>query len=586
MSKLLCGLLFFTFSIVAGISQPNIIIIFTDDMGYGDLACYGHPSIQTPQLDQMAREGMRFSQFYAAASVCTPSRAGLLTGRYPIRTRMVEGMIPARVLFPSDKTGLPLSEVTIAEVLKAQNYQTYMVGKWHLGHLPQYLPIQQGFDHYYGIPYSNDMDHVGPKDGKPAYWNVPLMQDSSIIERPADQTTLTRRYTEKAVQFIQNNKGRPFFLYLAHTMPHVPLFASKDFLGKSKRGLYGDVIEEIDWSVGQILQTLKANQLDKNTLVVFTSDNGPWLVQNENGGSAGLLKAGKGTTWEGGMRVPMIAWWPGSIPAGQTSATLATTLDLLPTIAELASADIPEAIDGLSMAQVLKGEAETPREFFAFYRGTELFAVRYGPWKAHYITQTSYPAGPKEYHNPPLLYHLENDPSERFNVAENHKEVIQKIDIWVDAHLKTIKTDLSPSIEAESLLESSKVSGGRLQIQNMENFGGQWSGNQHLWWVEAKPGDRLELPIEAKQAGKYELFGFFTRAGDYGIIKVSLNGKSLGVLMDGYTEGVEPTGPVPYGLVNLKKGKNTLTIELIGKDYRAAGYSDGYLVGIDGFLLK
>ncbi|HKK11864.1 MAG TPA: sulfatase, partial [Flavobacteriaceae bacterium] len=283
-------------------TNPNIIIIFVDDMGYGDLGCYGHPTIRTPQLDKMADEGMRFTQFYVAAAVCTPSRAGLLTGRYPVRTGLVEGIMRRDVLFPNDDNGLSPNEVTIAEVLKQKNYATMAIGKWHLGDLPKYLPTIQGFDSYYGIPYSNDMDYVPAKDGKPGYWNVPLMRNEKIIERPAEQHTLTQRYTKEAIKFIEDNKSRPFFLYLAHSMPHIPIYASSDFEGKSRRGLYGDVVEELDWSTGEILKTLRNLKLDKNTLVIFTSDNGPWLVQKQNGGSAGLLKEGKKTTWEGGMR--------------------------------------------------------------------------------------------------------------------------------------------------------------------------------------------------------------------------------------------------------------------------------------------
>jgi arylsulfatase A-like enzyme len=419
--------------------QPNLVIIFADDLGYGDLSCYGHPTIRTPQLDKMAAEGMRFTQFYSAAAVCTPSRAGLLTGRYPVRTGLVHGIMRADVLFPKDDNGLPSEEVTIAEMLKQKNYATMAIGKWHLGHLPEYLPMAQGFDEYFGIPYSNDMDFVPAKGGNPGYWNIPLMHNEEIIERPADQRTLTKRYTGEALKFLRNNKNNPFFLYLAHTMPHTPLHVSKMFEGKSKRGLFGNVLSELDWSVGEILKTLVELKLDKCTLVIFTSDNGPWLVQKQNGGSAGLLKEGKGTTWEGGHRVPMIAWWPGNIPAGIVNEQLATTLDLLPTFAAVAKVPLPDRkLDGQDIFPLLRGETKHHHDAFMFYRGNLVFAVRSGKWKAHFITQTAYPNGPLEYQNPPLLYDIESDPSEKFNVADKNREILEKISELKKAHEKTV----------------------------------------------------------------------------------------------------------------------------------------------------
>ncbi|WP_242093513.1 sulfatase family protein [Aestuariivivens sediminicola] len=432
--------LFMSLSVMTqNIDAPNVIIIFVDDMGYGDLSCYGHPTIRTPHIDRMANEGMRFTQFYVAASVCTPSRAGLLTGRYPIRTGLVGGIMRGRVLFPNDDNGLQPDEVTIAEVLKQKDYKTMAVGKWHLGHLPQYLPMVHGFDDYFGIPYSNDMDYIPAKDGQPGYCNVPLMYNTDIIERPANQHTLTRRYTEEAVNFIKNNKEDPFFLYLAHSMPHIPLFASSEFEGRSKRGLYGDVLEELDWSTGQILNTLKELLLDKRTLVIFTSDNGPWLVQKQNGGSSGLLKEGKGTTWEGGQRVPMIAWWPGQVPEGEVNTSLSTSLDLLPTIAAIAEVDLPDKIiDGQNIVPLLRNEEAIDHAPFMFYRGNKIYAVRMGPWKAHFITQTVYPSGPPKYHNPPLLYDLENDPSEKYDLSAMHPDIIKTMTDVKTAHEKAM----------------------------------------------------------------------------------------------------------------------------------------------------
>ena len=435
--------------------HTNFVVIFCDDLGYGDLGCFGHPTIDTPNLDQMAREGMRFTQFYSASSVCTPSRAALLTGRLPIRSGMCHDR--RRVLFPDSQGGLPDDEITIAELLRANGYATGCIGKWHLGHLPQYLPTNNGFDSYFGIPYSNDMDRVAdsPKGReaflkpKVEYFNVPLMRDTKIVERPADQTTITRRYTEEAVQFIQKNKDRPFFLYLPHSLPHVPLFRSTEFAETSRRGLYGDVIEEIDWSVGQVLRTLRHLKLEENTLVFFTSDNGPWLIFGDQGGSAGLLKDGKGCTWEGGMREPALAWWPGTIGPGQTCAELSSTMDLLATCCTLSDTDLPEdrVLDSHDLTPVLLGQGASSRESILYYRGTQLMAARLGPWKAHFITQSAYGGGKPEEHDPPLLFHLEHDPSERHNVAQDNTAAIAKINELVAKHRKDLivaKSQLGP----------------------------------------------------------------------------------------------------------------------------------------------
>ena len=427
--------------------SPNIVVIFCDDLGYGDLSCFGHPTIKTPNLDRMATEGVRLTQFYSASPVCTPSRAALMTGRLPIRSGMCSDK--RRVLFPDSGGGIPASEVTLAEGLKKQGYATACVGKWHLGHLPQFLPTSNGFDSYFGIPYSNDMDRVNdaPRgrdsfwNPKVEYWNVPLMRDLEIAERPADQTTITRRYAEEAVSFIRKNKDEKFFLYLPHSLPHVPLFLSKEFEGKSLRGLYGDVIEEIDWSVGQVLQTLRDLKLDQKTIVWFTSDNGPWLTFNDHGGSAGLLREGKGTTWDGGMREPSICWWPGTIPAGQVSAELGTTMDIYSTSLALAGAELEKdrIVDGYDLTESLKGNSKSPRKMVYYYRGTRLMALRKGPWKAHFATQESYTGNNRlNEHDPPVLYNLEVDPSEKWDVAAQHPEVIAEIKAAADAHRKTV----------------------------------------------------------------------------------------------------------------------------------------------------
>jgi arylsulfatase A-like enzyme len=349
-----------------------------------------------------------------------------------------------RVLFPDSAGGLPAAELTIAEVLKERGYATTCVGKWHLGHLPQYLPTRQGFDSYFGIPYSNDMDRTpdSPRgraafaDSRIEYWNVPLLRDEQVIERPADQHTITQRYTQEAVRFIQNHTVEPFFLYLAHSMPHVPLFVPETARGTSRRGLYGDVIEEIDRSVGEVLTAIREEGLAENTLVVFTSDNGPWLVQDSHGGSAGLLRDGKGSTWEGGMRVPCLAWWPGTVPAGAVTPELASTLDLLPTFASIAGAKLAadHLLDGYDLSEFLRSASNSPRQEMLFYRGTELFAVRKGPYKAHFATQPAYGGGAKQDHDPPLLFHLEHDPGEKWNIAAEYPEVLSEIDALVAVH--------------------------------------------------------------------------------------------------------------------------------------------------------
>ncbi len=415
---------------------PNIVVILADDLGYGDLSSYGHPTIRTPNLDRIAAEGQRWTNFYAGAGVCSPSRSALLTGRLPIRNGVQPITRSRRVFFPDSFGGLPLEEVTIAETLEPQGYAAAAIGKWHLGHLPEYLPMQQGFDSYFGIPYSNDMNAVGGwrletffAEPNIEHWDVPLMSNEEEIERPANQHTITKRYTEEALSFIRDNAGSPFFLYLAHSMPHVPLFASPEMLGKSARGFYGDVIEEIDWSVGQVASTLEELGIERNTLVVFTSDNGPWLKMLQHGGSSGLLRDGKATTWEGGMRVPGIFWMPGTIEPGVVEG-IGSSLDLLPTIAAFTGASLPEGVvlDGVDLSPTLKSGEPSPREEMIFYRRDELFAIRKGPYKAHFVTETSYVADTQyTRHDPPLLFHLDEDPSESYNIAAQHPEVIEEI---------------------------------------------------------------------------------------------------------------------------------------------------------------
>lgn len=459
----IAALLFSSVTAVASAAQPNFIIIFCDDLGWGDLSCYGHPTIATPHLDAMAAEGTRLTQFYVAACVCTPSRGALLTGRYAQRCGMYGRR---RVLFPDSVGGLPAGETTIAELLQSAGYATGMVGKWHLGHLPQYLPTEHGFDQYYGIPYSNDMDRRSPRGmsyraafANPdwRHFHVPLLTGTAgseirEIERPVDQRTITRRYTDQAIDFIRQSKEAPFFLYLAHSMPHVPLFRHDAFAGHSRAGLYGDVIEEIDWSVGQILEELSRLGLSERTLVVFTSDNGPWLSFGDQGGSAGPLRNGKGTTYEGGMRVPAIAWMPGMIPAGVVSPQLASSLDLLPTLASLAGVELPtdRVLDGYDLSRMLTRRDESPRQSMFYYRDERLMAVRQGRYKAHYITQGSYGiGGPEERHDPPLLFDLETDIGEQRNIADQHPEILAEIDQLKSAHQATMTFAISQNDRTE-----------------------------------------------------------------------------------------------------------------------------------------
>jgi arylsulfatase A len=411
---------------------PNFIIILTDDQGYGDLGSYGHPTIRTPNIDRLAAEGQRWTSFYAAP-VCTPSRAQLLTGRLAVRTGLSSG-----VLFPDSTGGLQPDEITIAEVLKKRGYATAIAGKWHLGVLPEYLPTAQGFDSYFGIPYSNDMDQTGQglsadqrfqryMDPKIEFFNVPIMRNAQIVERPAQQSTITRRYTDEGIAFIKSHREQPFLLYLAHNMPHMPLFRSKEFEGRSQRGVYGDAIEEIDANVGRIIATLRELKIDQNTLVLFTSDNGPWAPYREQGGSAGLLRGAKASTWEGGVRVPAVFWWPGTIKTGVVTG-LGSELDVLPTFAALAGGDVPSdrVLDGYDLSPTLRTGAASPRDTVFYYGASGFIAVRRGKYKA--ILNE----------NPAQLYNLDEDPSEKFDLAATRPEVLDELRRLAEEHKKTV----------------------------------------------------------------------------------------------------------------------------------------------------
>ena len=402
----------------AGPRPPNFVFLFADDLGYADLGCYGSEKIATPNLDRMAAEGIRFNDFYTGEPVCTPTRAALMTGCYPKRVGLHR-----HVLFPTSKTGLNPSEITVARVLKDQGYATMCIGKWHLGHHPEFLPTRHGFDAYYGIPYSNDMPTPTPDGGK----GVVLLRDEKVIEHPTDQATLTERYTAEAVKFIKANRDRPFFLYLPHTFPHEPLYVSERFKGKSKGGLFGDVVECIDWSCGEILAAIKQAGIDEQTLVLFTSDNGP------AGHPAPPLRGGKGSTWEGGMRVPFIARWPGKVPAGAACAEQASVMDILPTFAGLAGARLPtdRVIDGKDIGPLVSGRpgARTPHEAFFYYSAYgDLSAVRSGQWKLHIKTPASRASAKEKDAAPvPALYDLSADVGEQTNVAADHPDVVERL---------------------------------------------------------------------------------------------------------------------------------------------------------------
>ena len=427
---------------------PNIVIIFTDDQGYADVGCFGARGFTTPNLDQMASEGMKFTNFYVSQAVCSASRASLLTGCFSERVG-IQG-----ALMPWVSIGLNPDEETIADLLKKKGYATGMVGKWHLGHHEEFLPANQGFDEYLGLPYSNDMWPVG-YDGKPAttgrktlYPPLPLIdgkQKVAEIRTLDDQATLTTRYTERALRFIAKNKDRPFFLYMAHSMPHVPLGVSEKFKGKSEQGMYGDVIEEIDWSVGEILEALRQYDLEDNTLVIFASDNGPWLNFGNHAGSANPLNQGKGCMWEGGARVPCIMRWTGKIPTGKVCNNIAASIDVLPTIAAITNTPLPEKkIDGVNILPLLLGDFDAnPRDHYFYYYGGELRAVRQGKWKLFFPhTYRSYKGvepgrdgfpGPYARGEIGLaLFDLENDIGETTDVAAQHPDVVNRLQELAD----------------------------------------------------------------------------------------------------------------------------------------------------------
>lgn len=419
--------------------KPNIVLIFADDMGYGDLGVYGATQWKTPHLDQLAADGVRFNQFYVPHAVCSASRAALMTGTYANRLEIFGA------LDHTAKHGLNPEETTIAEMLKANGYATGMVGKWHLGHQAPFLPTEQGFDSYYGLPYSNDMwpHHPEVKDYYPP---LPLYQNTTVIDTLDDQSMLTTNYTEKALEFIEQSKDQPFFLYLAHSMTHVPLFVSDKFKGKSEQGLYGDVMMEVDWSVGQVRKKLEELGLADNTMIIFTSDNGPWLSYGGHAGLTAGLREGKGTSWDGGIREPGIFVWPNHFPAGKVENQAAMTIDILPTLAEITGSKLPDLpIDGRSILPMLEGQEMEPKPYYAYYNRNELQAVIYGKWKM--VMPHSYrsiPEGtvmrndgiPVKYHMLNLekaaLFDLSSDPNETTDVAAANPEIVAQMNQFAE----------------------------------------------------------------------------------------------------------------------------------------------------------
>jgi len=436
------------FGLVAGLAglsaaagdalKPNVVLIFTDDQGYGDLGVYGAVGFETPHIDQMAAEGVRFTDFYVSSPACTPSRASLLTGSYPTRIGLPD------VLSHRNDIGLNPDEWSLAKLLRDEGYATACFGKWHLGYQEAFLPLQHGFDEFYGIPYSNDMWPKHPTNK--SFPDLPLIEGNEIVEYNPDQTQFTKNFTQRAVDFIERHQDAPFFVYLPHPMPHVPLFASAAFAGSTEQGAYGDVIAELDWSVGQILQTLREKGLDKNTLVIYTSDNGPWLNYGNHAGSAGPFREGKGTTFEGGVRVPFVAWWPGTIRANRVNGEVAATIDLLPTLAYLAGAEMPRdrIIDGHNIWPLLQGvdHAVSPHDAYFLHNGDELQAVRVGKWKLHrehHYRTIPEPGmdglpGPQEHALLPVsLFDLASDPGETTNLAKQRPAMVARLLGLMDA---------------------------------------------------------------------------------------------------------------------------------------------------------
>lgn len=434
-------------------STPNIVFIFTDDLGYGDIGCFGATDIKTPHIDRIANEGIKFTSFLSASPVCSPSRAGLLTGRMPQRMGI------NAVFFPESFTGMDPGEITFAEILKEKGYRTAALGKWHLGHMERFLPLNQGFDQYFGIPYSNDME------------SVVYLRDNKVESFEVDQTYTTQKYTEEALTFIDKASDSPFLLYLAHNQPHVPIYASPDFRGKSERGLYGDVIQEIDWSVGQVLAKLEEKGILENTMIVFSSDNGPWLVMEDHGGSAGPLREGKQYTFEGGVRVPTVVMWKGKIAPGQVYEDLATQMDWFPTFCKIVGAEIPQdrEIDGKDLSAVLFENGERAGDTFLYYMLSDQRGYREGDWKIKLPYQGYEGSRGMKAVAPhdTLLFNLKNDPGEKTNLAGGNPEKLAQMMRAMDIAVK----QLGP-LPASKVIRSPQDNSHFLYLEKKHQEGG------------------------------------------------------------------------------------------------------------------
>jgi len=561
-------------------------------MGYADIGCFGAPKNKTPRIDKLAQEGCRFTSFYVASSVCSPSRASLLTGCYPRRVLGASG-----VFFPNRKhaRGLDPKHFTIAELLKSVGYKTFMAGKWHLGDEPKFLPTNQGFDSFYGIPYSNDMypsrtmkyadnctfreaftekkladifaktpEGQQPKGMKA---KVPLMRDDECIEFPLDQTTITRRLADESIRFIKDSvkAGKPFFLYLANPMPHVPLYVSPEFEGKSAGGLYGDVIEEIDFNTGRVLDALKANRVDKNTLVIFTSDNGPWLIKGKHGGSAKPFRDGKGSSYEGGQRVPCVMRWPARIPAGTECSELTTAMDILPTFAEMTGAKLPAMLkpDGHNILKLMTGgpEEKTPYEMF-YFSGNQ--AVRAGKWKYRNGRRYGNWSGVRARENPreKQLFNLAHDPGESKNMIEKHPELVER--------LKTLLSK-SPN-QTMVLFDPAPTNGRRYELETGEVSGGAKAGSRHVGNMQ-NTGAAVAINVDGGSDG-----------GDFKLVLGYASGTGANCWL--FVNGIEQAGlPFPKSggwgsykavklTVTLKPGKNKMEIRNLGRSGVNLDYLD------------
>ena len=507
-------------------APPNIVILFVDDLGYADIGPFGATMQKTPNLDRMAREGMKLTSFYAAP-VCSVSRAQLMTGCYGARVS-----VPG-VYGPGSKNGLHPQERTIAEYLKEKGYATQIVGKWHLGDQPEFLPTKQGFDHYLGIPYSNDMQKTAKESGQRV---VPLVRDDKVVEllTEEDQSRIEERYTEEAVGFIRANQKRPFFLYFPHTAVHTPIHPGKAFQGRSENGRFGDWVEEVDWSVGRVLDTLRELKLEENTLVVFTSDNGPWLVKGQDGGSALPLRGGKGSTWEGGVREPSLAWWPGKIAPGSVCDAVAGTIDLLPTCVKLAGGTVPAepVIDGRDISPLLFGQTkESQREAHYYFSGWNLQAVRQGAWKLALVPQSDPQTKgiAEDSKMNPRLYNLDEEIDERTNLADKHPEIVQK--------LQALATRMSEEIggsQPKARRPAGEVENPQLLYPSNETGGGKKKAaakgrrQQAKALSELKPGDTLSSDAAPQIAGRGFILSCTVETTQQDAVLVAHGGASAG----------------------------------------------------------